>query len=81
VIGRVLTKSVDGGDLLVSIGVGSAQGVDKSWTSATVLRAGTTSPLSGGNATIVLINKNTTVVRVHLTLDVLTANDQIRLAP
>ncbi len=82
VIGRVLTKSVvDGGDVIVTIGAGTAQGVEKSWTSANVLRGNTTTFLSGGTATIVKIDKNSTVLRVHLTLDVLSANDQIRLAP
>ncbi len=81
VTGRVIKVSMDGnGDLLVWIGVGSAQGVDKAWAGK-VLRSGTEQPLSGGNATIIQVNKTTTELRVHLTADVMSANDQIRVAP
>jgi hypothetical protein len=80
VTGRVLKSSIDGADVIVWISVGSAQGIEQSW-SGSVLRGSTTSPLSGGSVKIEQVNKTTTKLRVHLTIDVLHDNDQIRLAP
>ena len=80
-VGRVIKTEVEGADLLVWIAIGTANGVDKAWTAGTVLRSGTQSPLTGGSATVVQINKTTTKLRVHLTKDVISANDEIRIGP
>ena len=81
VTGRVLKTLVVGGEVHVWIGVGSANGVDKSWTAGKVLRSGTQSALAGGTATIVQVNKTTTELRVHLTADVMSANDEVQVGP
>lgn len=79
VVGRVLKVEVDQDGLLVTIGVGKDQNITKAWTAA-VLR-GDGNPLSGGGATIIRINKTTTIIRVKLTPDVMRANDNVRFSP
>ena len=81
VTGRMIKQVVENGVLHVWIGVGSSSGVDKSWTAGTVLRTGTTNPLANGTATIVQVNKTTTELIVHVTADVMTENDMIRIGP
>ena len=79
--GRIIKTTLDNGEAIVTIGVGTAQGVDKAWTAGKVLRAGTMSMLTGGSAVIVKVDKNFTVLRVHLTTDVLSQNDEILVGP
>lgn len=81
VTGRVIKAEIDGADLIVWVTVGSANGIDKAWTTGVVLRAGTQTPLAGGTATVIQVNKTTTKLRVHLTKDVMSANDEIRIGP
>lgn len=80
VTARVLKNEIQGGDLIITIGAGSNSGISKGWR-ATVLRGDTDTPLSGGDVTIVRVDKNATVGRVKLTTDQIKANDRVKLSP
>jgi len=81
VTARVIKKSMEGGVLHVWIGVGTSNGVDKSWTVGHVMNSATGKFLSGGAATIVKINKTTTELTVTQSIDGMTANDTIQVGP
>lgn len=81
VIARVLKVSVDGDALEVTLGSGSEHGIGKDWKGAVVLRGATESPLSGGTATVVRVNKTTTLIRVKLTTNQMGENSNVKLSP
>jgi len=80
VVGRILSNTVQGSELLITIGAGSNSGIAKGWT-ATVLRGDSGTPLSGGEVTIVRIDKQATVGKVKLTTDQIKQNDKVKLSP
>ncbi len=80
VTGRVLKISILGDELELVVSGGSNQGVQPAWT-ATLLKADTASPLSGGHARIVRIDRVTTTLRVSLIPDIVSANPRVRLSP
>jgi len=79
-IGRIIAKTIQGSEVIITIGAGSAQGVKDGWV-GTVLR-GTTgdAPLPGGTVEIVRIDKSATTGKVKLTADQLLANPRVRLS-
>lgn len=77
---RVLKVAVNADGLEVTLGAGSEHLVGKDWK-AVVLRGVTTSPLSGGSATIVRVNKTTTVIQVKLTTNQMAENSNVQLSP
>lgn len=79
--GRVLKADVSGSDVIITVGVGSDQGVGKSGWSGKVLRGDTESPLSGGEVTIIKVDKNKTIGKVHLTTDQVNENPYVKLSP
>jgi hypothetical protein len=80
VTGRAINVQVSGSDTIVTIDVGSDNGVERSWKGQ-VLRGESTEPLIGGQVTITNVSKRKTVAKVHLTVDVVQQNPQIKLVP
>lgn len=80
VVTRVLKNEVQGSDTIITIGAGSNSGIAKGWR-ATVLRGDTDQPLSGGDVTIIRIDKAATVGKVRLTTDQIKANDRVKFSP
>ena len=78
-IGRIIAKSIQGNEVIITIGAGSAQGVQQNWV-GTVLRGDTNEPLAGGGITVVRIDKGVTVGKVKLTADQLLQNPRVRLS-
>ncbi|MGE0400319.1 MAG: hypothetical protein AB7T06_26630 [Kofleriaceae bacterium] len=77
---RVLKQETQGSDIIITIGAGSSSGIAKGWT-ARVLRGDSGEPLSGGDVTIIRIDKQATVGRVRLTADQIKQNDKVKLSP
>lgn len=82
VVGRIVQKQVQGNELIITIGVGSSQGVKPTW-SGVVVRGPTVgdAPVSGGTATIVRVETNVTVARIKLTADQIAATPYVKLSP
>jgi len=77
---RVLKNEVQGSDTIITIGAGSNSGIQKGWR-ANVLRGDSDQPLSGGEVTIIRIDKAATVGKVKLTTDQIKANDRVKFSP
>lgn len=78
---RVLKYEVQGSETVLTIGAGSNQGIAKGWR-ATVLRGDSgDQPMSGGDITIVRIDKAATIGKVRLTTDQIKANDRVKFSP
>ena len=80
VTGRVLKNEVQGGELVITIGAGSNQGIQKTWK-ATVLRGETETPLPGGEVTVVRLDKGFIVGKVKLTADQIKENYRVKFTP
>jgi len=80
VTGKILHPEVQGGDVLITIGVGTDQGVGKGWKGH-VLRGDTEGFLDGGDVTVIRVGKRETLVRVHLTVDQINQNQRVKLTP
>jgi hypothetical protein len=79
VIGRIINSSIQGGNVIVTIGAGSNSGIQDKWR-ATVLRGDSNEPLAGGDIEVVRVDKAVTVGKVRLTTDQLLANSRVRLS-
>lgn len=79
VLGRVIGTSIQGSEVIVTIGAGSNSGIAPNWT-AHILSGGSDQPLAGGEIKIVRVDKAVTVGKVRLTADQLLANPRVRLA-
>ncbi|MCX5744942.1 MAG: hypothetical protein NT062_20835 [Proteobacteria bacterium] len=77
---RVLTKSINGDDTLVTVGGGTNKGVAPGWH-ARLLRGNGPAFVPGGDGTIVRVDKERTTIKFHQTIDVITANDQVSMEP
>ena len=73
VTARIVYIEATSGGTLVTIAAGATSHVGKRWN-ARVLQNNTTTPLVGGEGTIVRITKDKTIVKVKLTVDQLTTN-------
>ena len=80
VTARAIDIKISGGDTIVTVAVGSDNGVDRSWKGV-LLRGESSDPLVGGNVTVINVTKRRTVVKVHLPSDLVQQNPQIRLTP
>jgi hypothetical protein len=78
VIGRVIAIAAAADGVILTVGVGTDQGVDHHW-SGTVLAGDTDTPLAGGELVLIRIDKHITVGKVHLTADQLESNNHVRL--
>jgi hypothetical protein len=77
--GRIIAKTIQGSEVIITIGAGTAQGVQPNWV-ANVLRADSDQPLAGGEVQVIRVDKGVTVGKVHLTADQLLANPRVRLS-
>ncbi len=77
---RVIKNDVQGGELIITIGGGSGVGIQKDWH-AVILRGDSDRPLSGGEVTVVRVDKTFTVGKVKLTTDQIKENPRVRLSP
>lgn len=77
---RVISVEQFGDDVLITIGAGSSQNIDKAWR-VTVLQGNSDQPLAGGTATIVRLEKTRMTARVHLKREIVEANQNLRLTP
>jgi hypothetical protein len=78
VLNRIIAKTIQGSDMIITIGAGSNLGVQANWT-GTVLSGNSANPLQGGDIKIIRVDKAVTVGKVHLTPDQLLANPRVRL--
>jgi hypothetical protein len=80
ITGRVIKNEVQGSDTIITIAVGSDQGVAKGWTGR-VLRGDSDNAMDGGEVTVIRIGKRETVGKVRLTTDQISANPRVKLSP
>jgi hypothetical protein len=80
VTGRVIKTDVQGSEVVITIAVGSDQGVGKGWTGR-VLRGDSDTAMDGGEVSIVRIGKRETIGKVRLTTDQIAANPKVKLSP
>jgi hypothetical protein len=76
---RIIAKTIQGSDMIITIGAGSNLGVQTTWT-GTVLKGDSETPLQNGDIKIVRVDKAVTVGKVHLTPDQLLSNPRVRLS-
>jgi len=76
---RIIAKTIQGSDMIITIGAGSSLGVQPNW-GGTVLRGDTENPLQGGDIKVIRVDKAVTVGKVHLTPDQLRDNPRVRLS-
>jgi len=82
VVGRITKREVQGNEIRVTIGVGSNQGVGKSWRAMFISGPDLTSKsVSGGEVTIESVDKNRTYGRTKLTAGQVDANPYVKLLP
>jgi hypothetical protein len=79
VVGRIISNSVSGSNLIITIGVGKKNRVGPDWR-GTVLRGDSDTPLPGGEIQIVKVDNNVTIGTVRLTTDQLSSNSRVRLS-
>ena len=80
VVGRVIKTEVQGSEVVITIAVGSDQGVAKGW-GGRVLRGTSDTPMDGGDVHVIRVGKRETVGKVRLTLDQVAANPKVKLSP
>ena len=80
VVGRVIKNEVQGSDVVITIAVGSDQGVAKGWTGR-VMRGDSDTPLDGGDVTVIRVGKRETLGKVRLTTDQISSNPKVKLSP
>ena len=78
--GRIIANQVQGGDVLITIAVGSDKGVQKGWK-CNVLQGTTENFLPGGDATVIRADKKASLCKVHLNVDQLETNSNVKLSP
>lgn len=80
VTARLLKLTMEGDYVVCVLGAGSEHGVAKTWR-AQFLRGSSTTPLAGGKAEILRIDRRTTTVRVKMTQDAVAQNPSVLLSP
>jgi hypothetical protein len=80
VVGRIIGREQQGSQLILTVGAGSEQGVGKGWGGQVIKGSDINDrAVSGGDITIVRIDKTTTIVSTKLTADQL--GPYVRLTP
>lgn len=79
VVARILARSIQGADILVTIGAGTNRGISKDWRAEVV--DDQRKPIPGGALTVVRVDKLVTVARTTLDLNTLSMNQTVRLMP
>jgi hypothetical protein len=77
---RVIKNEVQGSEVVITIAVGSDQGVAPQWNGQ-VLRGDSDSPLDGGSFKVIRVGKREAVGKVKLTTDQIGANPRVKLSP
>lgn len=79
---RMNHVEIQGDDSVITLPAGTTAHpqLDKTWT-AQVLSSQNGQPIAGAAATIVRVGNTQTLARVHMTIDQLSANPQVRLTP
>jgi hypothetical protein len=77
---RIIHVEQYGDDVLITIGAGSSQNIDKNWR-VTVLQGNSDQPVVGGTGTIVHVEKTRITARVHVKREIVEANQNLRLSP
>ncbi len=77
---RILKLTIEGDFAVCVLGAGSENGVAKTWR-AQFLRGSTATPLVGGKAEILRVDRRTTMIRVKMTTDAIAANPAVQLSP
>jgi hypothetical protein len=80
VTARILKVTIEGDFVVCVLGAGSENGVAKTWR-AQFLRGSTETPLVGGKAEIVRVDRRTTTIRVQMNRDAIAANPSVQLSP
>jgi hypothetical protein len=82
VVGRIVGKEVQGSQLVLTVSAGTDQGVAKGW-SGKVIRGPDVNDkaVSGGDVTIIRIDKGVTIVTTKLAADVIAGSPYVRFAP
>jgi hypothetical protein len=80
IVGRVIKNEVQGSDVVITIAVGSDQGIGKGWTGR-VLRGDSDTPIDGGDVQVIRVGKRETVGKVRLTIDQVAQNPKVKLSP
>jgi hypothetical protein len=80
IVGRVIKNEVQGSDVVITIAVGSDQGVGKGW-SGRVLRGDSDAPIDGGDVQVIRVGKRETIGKVRLTIDQVAQNPKVKLSP
>ncbi len=80
VVGKVIGNSVQGGEVTITIAVGTDQNIKEGWTGR-VLRGDSDNPLDGGEVRVIRVGKRETVGKVKLTTDQVQANPRVKLSP
>lgn len=82
IVGRILQKQVQGSDLIITIGVGTNQGVKPTWT-GTIIKGPSVGDgaVPGGAIIVVRVDTDRTVARIKLTADQISATPYVRLSP
>ncbi len=80
VTARILKVTIEGDVVVCVLGAGSDNGVAKTWR-AQFLRGSTATPLVGGKAEILRVDRRTTMIRVKMTTDAIAANPAVQLSP
>ncbi len=79
-IALILKTTIAGHATLMEVSAGSAQGIART-RRAQVLQGDTDQPIDGGDAVIIRIDEQTTILKVKLTPDQLKANPRVRFTP
>jgi len=80
VIARIIATTESGSEVIVTIGRGSDDAIDRNWR-ADVLRGDSDQPLVGGSVVVIRVGKRSVIGKVRLPVDMLSANPRVRLTP
>jgi hypothetical protein len=81
VTARIVKREIVTGDLYITIGAGSEQGITKDWSAKVLQGKDGESPLSGGDVQYIKIEKNKIVGKVKLTQQQVDDNPRVKITP
>jgi hypothetical protein len=79
VTGRIIANQVQGSEVLITVAVGTENGVQKGWK-CNVLQGGSDALLPGGDSIVIRADKKASLCKVHLNVDQLEANSRVKLS-
>ena len=78
---RVIGVSVKGAESVVELDGGSENGVTADWTGCVVKTASSETCIEGGDVVIIRVGKDKTLVKTHVSDEMLQRSRTVRLAP